>query len=327
MISFKKKDLFIILLFLKHDVKFNFYGDKMATCSSEKTIRIYAKNDRTKQFDEVAVLDKGHDGPIWELSWSHPKFGNLLASCSFDQSVIIWKELSASKWTSVHKYVGHAFSVNCVEWAPFEYGPMLACGSADGHVSVLTWTDKDEKWNHTKIHIEGSAGVNAISWGPPPIEDSFLISGDPDNRLAIYDTPKFVVGCCDGSVRIYEGVDNCANWVQTQQVGTHGDWVRDVAWSPNICGSRMMIASCSQACNLYIWSKGLGDGDGDKWKQMLLNKFSEPVWRVTWSECGSTLAVACGDNKITLWKESPDNTWKCVTCLDAPNEDSPPKIK
>lgn len=308
-------------------MKFNFYGDRMATCSSDKTIRIYSKDERTEQFEETAVLDKGHEGPVWELSWSHPKFGNLLASCSFDRSVVIWKELPTThEWTVVYKYVGHAFSVNCVAWAPFEYGPLLACGSADGYLSVLSWSDKDDKWTHTKIHVEGSGGINAVSWGPPPIEDSFLISGDPGNKLTIYDSPKFVVGSCDGSVRIYESEDSGGRWAQTHQVGTHGDWVRDVAWAPCTYETRSMIASCSQACNVYIWTKSSYNNEHEKWKQTLLNKFSEPVWRVTWSECGSTLAVACSDNKITLWKESPDGSWKCVTCLDAPNEDSPPKM-
>ena len=25
----------------------------------------------------------GHEGPVWQVSWAHPKFGALLASCSF----------------------------------------------------------------------------------------------------------------------------------------------------------------------------------------------------------------------------------------------------
>ena len=28
-----------------------------------------------------------HDGPIWQITWAHPKFGNILASCSFDKKV------------------------------------------------------------------------------------------------------------------------------------------------------------------------------------------------------------------------------------------------
>ena len=28
-----------------------------------------------------------HEGPVWQVSWAHPMFGNLLASCSYDRKV------------------------------------------------------------------------------------------------------------------------------------------------------------------------------------------------------------------------------------------------
>jgi protein transport protein SEC13 len=40
----------------------------------------------------------GHEGPVWQVSWGHPKFGGILASCSFDHRVIIWKELAEGSW-------------------------------------------------------------------------------------------------------------------------------------------------------------------------------------------------------------------------------------
>ena len=33
-----------------------------------------------------------HEGPVWQVAWAHPMFGNLLASCSYDRRVIVWKE-------------------------------------------------------------------------------------------------------------------------------------------------------------------------------------------------------------------------------------------
>ncbi len=35
---------------------------------------------------------------MWQVSWGHPKFGGILASCSFDHRVIIWKELHEGSW-------------------------------------------------------------------------------------------------------------------------------------------------------------------------------------------------------------------------------------
>ncbi|KAK9134053.1 hypothetical protein Scep_013581 [Stephania cephalantha] len=57
----------------------------------------------------------------------------------------------------------------------------------------------------------------------------------------------------------------------------------------------------------------LGDGtviiwtvakEGDQWEGKVLKDFKTPVWRVSWSLTGNILAVADGDNNVTLWKEA-----------------------
>lgn len=35
---------------------------------------------------------QSHGGPVWKVVWAHPEFGQILATCSFDRSVIIWEE-------------------------------------------------------------------------------------------------------------------------------------------------------------------------------------------------------------------------------------------
>ena len=32
-------------------------------------------------------LIKRHNGPVWRIAWSHPRYGNILATCSFDKKV------------------------------------------------------------------------------------------------------------------------------------------------------------------------------------------------------------------------------------------------
>lgn len=81
-----------------HDAQLDYYGRRLATCSSDKTIKV---------FDVVAdhhvhLADlRGHEGPVWQVAWGHPKFGSLLASCSFDHRVILWKETSNNQWSQV----------------------------------------------------------------------------------------------------------------------------------------------------------------------------------------------------------------------------------
>ena len=44
----------------------------------------------------------GHEGPVWQVAWGHPKFGALLASASFDHRVIVWREGPDGAWSQVH---------------------------------------------------------------------------------------------------------------------------------------------------------------------------------------------------------------------------------
>lgn len=53
-----------------------------------------------------------HDGPIHGLSWAHPSFGSILASCSFDGKVFIWKENEGPQkgWSKVKEHLLHTAS-------------------------------------------------------------------------------------------------------------------------------------------------------------------------------------------------------------------------
>ncbi len=46
---------------------------------------------------------------MWQVSWAHPKFGSVLASCGYEGKVIIWKQ-SGSKWIVVKEWTGHSAS-------------------------------------------------------------------------------------------------------------------------------------------------------------------------------------------------------------------------
>jgi len=66
----------------------------------------------TSQVSHLADL-AGHEGPVWQVSWGHPKFGGILASCSFDHRVIIWKELHEGSWQQA-RFVSACTATRCV---------------------------------------------------------------------------------------------------------------------------------------------------------------------------------------------------------------------
>jgi len=121
---------------LIHDVQLDYYGKQLATCSSDRTIKIYDIIDGGER-KHVADL-KGHDGPVWQIAWAHPMYGNILASCSYDRQVMVWKEHSPHNWAQVYIFREHEGSVNSISWAPKEFGLCLACASSDETIRVLT---------------------------------------------------------------------------------------------------------------------------------------------------------------------------------------------
>jgi len=54
-----------------HDAQLDYYGCKLATSSSDRTVKIYDVSGST--YTHTATL-QGHEGPVWEVSWAHPRF-------------------------------------------------------------------------------------------------------------------------------------------------------------------------------------------------------------------------------------------------------------
>ncbi|KAH9036879.1 vesicle budding-like protein [Lactarius pseudohatsudake] len=275
-----------------HDAQLDYYGKRLATCSSDRTIKVFDVVDGEPQRGAGQTL-KGHTGPVWQVAWAHPKFGHILASCSYDG-----KQPSSAGWAKIKEHSLHTASVNSVSWAPHELGAILACASSDGKISVLTF-----KGDVFEAH---AIGCNAVSCRRPAPAKRFASAG------------------CDNIVKIWGFSEETQAWVEEDVLEGHADWVRDVAWAPNIGLPRSYIATASQDKTVLVWTK---DTPSAPWAKTALDpsvsaapsagatpgKFPDVVWRVSWSLAGNVLAVSCGDGKVTLWKENLKGGWECVS--------------
>eukprot|EP01084_Bolivina_argentea_P199955 342007_1 len=117
-----------------HDAQLNYYSTKLATASSDRTVQVY---EIVGEVHNKPTVLTGHEGPVWQVCWAHPKFGVLLASASCDGSVVVHRETSPEVWQTAYVHRFHDSSVNGLSWAPHELGLILACASSDGKVSIL----------------------------------------------------------------------------------------------------------------------------------------------------------------------------------------------
>jgi len=239
------------------------------------------------------------------VSWAHPKFGNLLASCSFDRKVIVWKEAAEGVWQPLYASPPqlHSASINSCAWAPHELGLSLACASSDGSLSVLTCSPEGA-WSAAKIERAHLLGCTAVSWAPATPPGSLVAPGSAGGAPV-----RSLASCgCDGLVKVWAFSDALGRWAEEPEsvLKAHGDWVRDCAWAPNLGMPRNTLASCGQDGRVYVWQQA---APGGAWTPALLADFKAPVWRVSWSAFGNVLAVADGAQGVSLWKEAEDGVW------------------
>ncbi|KAM0796255.1 putative nuclear pore complex subunit [Usnea florida] len=290
-----------------HDAVLDYYGRRLATCSSDKTIKIFEVEGENHKLTETL---RGHEGAVWCVSWAHPKYGSILASSSYDGKVLIWRESPNSQWTIVANFALHTASVNIVSWSPHESGCLLACASSDGQVSVLEF--QEGNWTHQIFPAHGQ-GVNAVSWAPATQPGS-LVSNKPglEGKGAGVGVRRFVTGGSDGVVKIWEYSTQDKTYSPITELTGHTDWVRDVAWAPTIL-QKSYIASAAQDKTVRIWTSD--PSHPNDWKPTVLT-FDAVLWRVSWSLSGNVLAVSGGDNKVSLWKENLKGEWDCVKWIE-----------
>ncbi len=289
----------------QHDVQLDYYGRRLATASSDHSIKIF---DVSQDGSQTLIADiPAHEGPVWRLSWAHPKFGNLLASCSYDKKVAIWKEqgpdqFGNSQWTKIYEKI-YDSSATVVAWAPQEFGLCLAAGISDGRISIISIVDNNWQDYSFEAHL---GGVNAVSWGPA-IPSNALFS---QNAAEAAPAMRLVSGGIDHRVKMWKLDVSQGRWVEDQvtldATSGHTNWVRDVSWAPSIGASANIIASGSEDGSVIIWSERASG----EWVVSERLEFEKSVWRVSWSVMGNILAVSSGENQVTLWKEALDGHWK-----------------
>jgi len=283
-----------------HDAQLDYYGRRLATCSSDRTVKVFdLSGDQRVQIADL----KGHEGPVWQVAWSHPKYGSLLASASFDHRVIIWKEGPDGQWGQVYRTPStlHFGSINSISFGPYELGLLLACASSDGTVSVIEYKS-DGSFDSAKISNAHAIGVTAVSWAPSTAPGA-LVSGQASGQQV----KRLVTAGCDNTVKVW----SCGpeGWREENMLTGHNDWVRDVAWAPNLGLPMNTIASAGQDGQVFAWVE---QADGT-WQKKLVHDFKVPVWRVSWSITGNILAVSDSNNAVTLWKETLDGVWQQIS--------------
>ena len=217
----------------------------------------------------------------------------------------MWKESSENAWSRVYTSPPalHSASINAIEWAPHEIGLALACASSDGTLSVITH-GADGTWSEAKLPDAHAVGCTSVSWAPaaPP---GALVTGAGAPSGAV----KRLASCgCDNLIKVWSYQEATGTWAEDPApLAGHTDWVRCVAWAPNLGLPKNTLASCGQDGKVLIWTQL---EPGGPWNSRVLADYGgTAVWSVSWSTMGNILAVSDANNEVKLWKEGVDGEW------------------
>ncbi|KAJ1905272.1 epoxide hydrolase, soluble (sEH) [Coemansia sp. IMI 209127] len=232
-----------------HDLAYNFYGTRLATCGSDKCIKIWDWNKQTGLW----ILNESipaHESSVVKLSWAHPEFGQVLASCSLDRTVKVWMEhessakTGGSRWTCVSKIVDSSAVVHSVAFAPEYTNLIIAAASSDGKVRLHSPIEA--------IRLRNWSISGQIDFVPGGASDS-------DGPLCLswcksrFSSPHMLVvgGSKGNSVKVFQ--TGPMQPTKLHDIDFYDSYVLDVDWAPTMGRSFHLIATACSDGHVRIY--------------------------------------------------------------------------
>lgn len=149
----------------------------LASCSGDKTVRIWQQNPSTGTFHCKTVIEETHTRTVRSCSWSPS--GKLLATASFDATTAIWEQIG-DEFECVSTLEGHENEVKSVSWNAS--GSLLATCSRDK--SVWIWEVLPGNEFDCVAVLQGhTQDVKMVQWHPSM---DILFSCSYDNSIKIW---------------------------------------------------------------------------------------------------------------------------------------------
>ena len=219
---------------------------------------------------------RGHSSDVLDLSWSPDR--KYLASCSVDNSIVIWNAKDLPQKVSIIE--GHCGLVKGLTWDPV--GKFVASQSDDR--SIRIWRTSD--WKETKVITEpfkncsGTTHVLRLSWSP---DGKYIVSAHALNN----DGPTAQI--------IERGTD----WKIGMDFVGHRKAVEVVLFNPHLfamSGSKDnhgCVALGSKDRSLSVWLT-----NHKRPLLVLHDLFNDSILDLSWSDDGYELLVCSTDGSV-----------------------------
>ncbi|KAH6786447.1 Transducin/WD40 repeat-like superfamily protein [Perilla frutescens var. hirtella] len=257
----------------------------LASCSGDKTIRIWEQSPASGSFHCKAVLEDTHTRTVRSCAWSPS--GKLLATASFDATTAIWEDVGGD-FSCVSTLEGHENEVKSVSWNAS--GSLLATCGRDK--SVWIWEVLPHNEFECVSVLQGhTQDVKMVQWHPAT---DILFSCSYDNSIKVW---------------AEDGDSDDWHCVQTLNESSSGHTSTVWALSFNASGDKMV--SCSDDLTIKIWGCDImrmlsGDGNAP-WTHIctLSGYHDRTIFSIHWSREG-IICSGAADDAIRFFVESED---------------------
>lgn len=284
-----------------------------ATCSLDCSIKLFdiANKDIIKK---VCTLPKGHDGAVFQASFSHPFSGRYLASCGIDRKVVIYKydkesDAESENWKIDFSYDIASSSVNSLAFSPYQYGTKLIAACSEG--KLLLFSKSSESWTVEIVEEDVQVGSLAICWAPATAVGTFQQNSSGQGHHLVQ---RFAVGGLSPFLRIYELSESSGGnkWKLAYELGEHSEWIRAISWCPILLGrNKSQLAVGLHNGQVVMWTY---DDITRSWSIEVVYK-AKCTWTssLSFSSCGSMLSISFANNQTVVLKRNFNLQWKKST--------------
>ncbi|KAM9287639.1 WD repeat, SAM and U-box domain-containing protein 1 isoform 2-T3 [Morus bassanus] len=259
-----------------------FSSSCLATCSLDKTIRVYSLNN----FTELPYSPlRGHTYAVHCCCFSPS--GHVLASCSTDGTTMVWDTRDGRTLAVLEQPSGSP--VRVCRFSP--ESTYLVAGAADG--SLVLWNMQSLKLYRSGNVKDGS--LVACAFSP---NGNFFVTGSSCGDLTIWDDKMrclynekahdLGVTCCDISSQPVSGVElkyKCT-------LNGHSAPVLACAFS---CDGQMLVSGSVDKC-VIIHETSTGN------TLHTLSQHTRYVTTCAFAPCSPLLATGSMDNTVNIWQ-------------------------
>ncbi|KAH3669493.1 hypothetical protein OGAPHI_001614 [Ogataea philodendri] len=296
------------------DVKYDYYGRQLATCSADQHVKVFDLDPETSSWT-LNDSWKAHNSTIVKVDFANPEFGHLLLSISYDRTLKIWEEKfdepagSGRRWRKLCTIADSHGPLYDACFAPAHLGLVVGTIGSDGKLRIYSSLDPSNLKTWTLVHEINVLHSSVASH----LQSDFSLCWCPSR----FSGEKLVVSALDQAY-IYYKDESDNKFKQGVVLPEHNGLIRSVSWAPSMGRSYHLIATACKDGFMRIFK--LVEKRGNEFEIELLASFNDhkgEVWKVSWNLTGTVLSSCGDDGSIRLYKSNYANNFQCMSVISA----------